>query len=159
MIEVRSGLDIGTDRDCCQGTTDLAVVHACKNPCHTSAVGYRGSLPTTHPNYLSFENGYDLALNMIDPPIPLFMPEMFAVFLDFCARQHAEARPILIHCNQGESRAPSLALVYLAKIAGEISNESYEAARGDFIGLFDGYFPGVGIQRYLTDHWTTLGKS
>ena len=53
MFEVYPNLFIGTQRDCFDTQIDdWAVIHACKSPCHQRALGYRGSLPKNHPNYL-----------------------------------------------------------------------------------------------------------
>jgi hypothetical protein len=154
MLEVQGGLYVGNEADCRVGDDEWAVVHACKSPCHQRAVGYRGSLSRNHPHYLVLEQGTDLYLNLVDPPIPLFMAPSFISFLSFARVQLKEGMKILIHCNQGESRAPSLALLLQAKLLGSISNESYEAARAEFEALFIGYNPGMGIQRYLADHWS-----
>lgn len=159
MIEIQDGLFVGTELDCRRGDLALAVVHACKHPCHVNFVGYRGSLPSNHPDYLYLESGNDLVLNMIDPPVPLFKPEMFEAYLTFVRRQLAESRPVLIHCNQGESRAPSLALVFMAKVDRTINDSSYDSARADFERHFVGYRPASGIQTYLREHWSTLGES
>jgi hypothetical protein len=83
-----------------RATTDMAVVHACKDPCHKNAVGYQKSLDSGHPNYFSRERGAHLYLNMVDPPVPLFKPETFKIFFEFVDRHIAE-RPVVIHCNQG----------------------------------------------------------
>lgn len=157
MIPIQNGLFVGTQRDCRTGDTGWAVVHACKNPCHARAVGYSGNLSPSHPNYLVRERGDDLFLNMIDPAAPLFRPEVFAAFLVFAERKTSGGKKLLIHCNQGESRAPSLALVFLAKVAGAISDDSYLSARQDFERIFAGYRPGHGIQTYLRQNWTALG--
>ncbi len=154
MIEVQDGLYVGNGADCRVGDVEWAVVHACKSPCHQRAVGYRGSLSRDHPHYLVLEQGTDLYLNLVDPRIPLFMAPSFISFLAFARVQLIEGRKILIHCNQGESRAPSLALLLLAKLVGSISNESYGAARTEFEALFNSYNPGMGIQKYLADHWS-----
>jgi hypothetical protein len=106
---------------------DWAVVHACKSPCHQRALGYRGNLSSRHPNYLSYEQRNHLFLNRIDPDEPLFMLPLFSVALDFI-QKHVSQRKVLIHCNHGLSRAPSIALLYLAKRAKVISTESYQAA-------------------------------
>ena len=158
MIQVQDNLFVGTESDCRHGDANWAVVHACKHPCHAAAVGYSGNLPASHPNYLAFETGDDLMLNIIDPPIPLFKPELFAAFLAFAARKTEDGKTLLIHCNQGESRAPSLALLFLAKVAGTISDDSYAAAREDFEKMFRGYRPGGGIQTYLGANWSALGE-
>lgn len=93
---------------------------------------------------------------MIDPPVPLFKPELFTAFLAFARRKTVTGRRLLIHCNKGESRAPSLALLFLAKVTGTISDESFGAARAGFDKLFRGYSPGLGIETYLRKNWTSL---
>lgn len=133
-----------------------AIVHACKDPCHRRAVGYsEKSLNKHHPNYLACEKDNQLFLNLVDPPIPLFQLESFKIFLNFTARVKEEGRPLLIHCNQGQSRAPSLAILCMAKCLGQFPNESYAAARSAFEERFP-YNPGKGIEKFLTDHWDKL---
>jgi predicted protein tyrosine phosphatase len=61
------------------------------------------------------EREYDLYLNIIDPPVPLFKPPLFSSFLVFADKHWRSGKKLLIHCNQGESRAPSLALLFLEK--------------------------------------------
>lgn len=156
MFEVYPNLFIGTERDCFYAQRDdWAVIHACKSPCHQRVLGYRGSLPKNHPNYLIYEREYHLFLNMIDPNEPLFMPPLFVASLDFIER-HISKRKVLIHCNEGLSRSPSLALLYLAKRAKVINGKSYGAAVEDFIKLFPSYRPGRGIALYLHLHWKKL---
>jgi len=153
MRQISERIFIGSESDHRTGDDEWAVVHACKNPCHQIAVGYQGSLPSSHPNYLVLEEESDLYLNMIDPPVPLFKPPLFSSFLDFAARHWELGKTILIHCNQGESRAPSLGLLFLAKHRSEISDESYEKARAEFQKLYPFYQPGQGIRIYLARHW------
>lgn len=132
-----------------------AIIHACKEPCHRHAVGYSGNLRSTHPNYLAFETDNQLYLNLIDPPTPLFMPESFRIFLEFCDRFRESDWPLLIHCNQGASRAPSLALLYMAKRLELIPNQSFSAARKAFSEQFP-YNPGAGIVTFLKKNWLSL---
>jgi len=80
MQQVQNRLYVRDDSDCTPRNEDYAVVHACKHPCHQEAVGYTGSLSSSHPHYLSYRDGDDLYLNMIDPERPMFMPEMFEDF-------------------------------------------------------------------------------
>lgn len=156
MQEIYERVWVANDQACRSGAGEWAVVHACKSPCHQRAVGYQGSLPGTHANYLVLSNGQDLFLNLIDPPKPLFMPASFDAFLSFSDREWLAGRKLLIHCNQGESRAPSLALLFLAKRRRALNNNSYPAARLDFEKLYPGYKPGLGIQTYLTQKWHEL---
>lgn len=132
-----------------------AMIHACKEPCHRHACNYNSrSLDTQHPHYLAYENGYDLYLNMIDPPVPLFQIESFQIALEF-ARVHIPKRPLYIHCNKGQSRAPSLTLLIMAKILKILPNESYVETRTAFEMNYP-YMPGKGIETFLSANWTEL---
>ena len=154
MFEVYPKLFIGTVRECFfTQREDWAVIHACKSPCHQRALGYKGNLPKNHPNYLIYENGNHLFLNMIDPSEPLFMPPLFIASLDFIEK-HIPKRKVLIHCNLGLSRSPSIALLFLAKRVKVINGESYRKAAQDFVKLFTNYQPGRGIALYLGSHWS-----
>jgi hypothetical protein len=153
MVKIHDRLFIGSIQDCCHQKEGWAVVHACKTPCHQKAVGYQGSLPGHHPNYLVLERPDNLYLNMIDPSEPLFMPPLFTEFLRF-AQQHWEAgKNLLIHCNRGDSRAPSLALLFLSKVVGALPTEGYWEAWQEFFNLYPNYLPGQGLQIYLGQNW------
>lgn len=156
MISVYERIFVGSEVDCRQGTASHVVVHACKSPCHQRSVGYTKSLPNTHPNYLALRRPFDLYLNIIDPPVPLFQAETFRQFLEF-AREHYDCgASLLIHCNKGESRSPTLALVFLAKHLNVIPNSSFEAAKEAFSVHYSEYRPGLGIQKYLNLNWSEL---
>jgi len=114
MVKAYDRLYIGDESTCQVGSAKPAVIHACKSPCHQRAVGYRGSLSPQHPHCLVLRRPYDLYLNIIDPPVPLFKIETFAQFLAFAGEHYDGGGSLLIHCNQGESRAPALALLFLA---------------------------------------------
>jgi hypothetical protein len=157
MQEVFDRIFVANEQGCQAGDHEWAVVHACKSPCHQRAVGYSKLLPNTHPNYLVLEKENDLFLNIIDPPAPLFMPPLFTHFLLFANRHWNANKSLLIHCNQGESRAPSLALLFLAKSRLAISNTSYSSAKNDFQILYPRYNPGKGIQIYFNKNWDNLG--
>jgi predicted protein tyrosine phosphatase len=101
------------------------------------------------------ERGNHLYLNMVDPPIPLFKPEMFKIFFAFMDKQISN-RPVLIHCNQGLSRAPSLTLLYMAKRLNLLPNTSYQDALLEFEKNYP-YQPGKGIETFLTNYWDSLG--
>lgn len=153
MRKVHDRLFVGSLHDCSNNKEGWAVVHACKSPCHQKIVGYQGSLPNSHPNYLVLERPNNLYLNMIDPAGPLFMPPLFTEFLRF-ARLHWEGGDnLLIHCNHGYSRAPSLALLFLAKVVGVLPNGGYWEACQGFFNLYPDYLPGQGIQTYLEMNW------
>jgi len=160
MIELHPRLFVGDQSTCLQRFEGFAVVHAYKSPCHQRAVGYRQALPHDDPYYLALETEYDLYLNLIDPPTPLFQVDSFRHFRDFAESRYLHAhQALLIHCNQGESRAPSLAMLFLAKDLHVLPDDSYQAAVEAFAPLaatLPRYAPGLGIQTFLAEHWSDL---
>ena len=139
-------------------SSDWVVVHACKSPCHQKAIGYRRNLPNTHPNYLILENEKHLYLNIVDMKMPLlhkFAESIMLTALDFIEK-HISTKNVLIHCNLGQSRSPSLGLLFLAKRKNDINNETYQKAKEDFIKLYPQFNPGNGIESYLINYWSHL---
>jgi len=136
---------------------EWAVIHASKHPCHQRALRYKGNLKSTHPHYLIYEKGNHLFLNIVDMTKPLkhkfMMPIIIAVyaFID----KNIKKRNILIHCNLGKSRSPTLALLYLAR-KRIISFKSYEEAKEEFNNIFPRFRPQKGIDTYLKKFWEIL---
>jgi hypothetical protein len=157
MQEVFDRVWVANGQYCRCGDDEWAVVHACKSPCHQRAVGYQNNLSPSHKSYLVLARDQDLYLNLIDPPAPLFRLPSFIEFLAFAEKQWVSGRKLLIHCNQGESRAPSLALLFLAKRRAVLDDSSYSSARAGFEKLYPAYKPGRGIQKYFTANWGEIG--
>lgn len=158
MQEIFKNIFIGSDRECnFNNSLDWAIVHACKYPCHVQSVGYRGSLPSTHPNYLVLEKEKHLFLNMVDMEkefSPIYTNPIMKSAMAFIEK-HIDTQKILIHCNQGLSRSPSIALLYLAT-KGVIANGSYTGAVVEFQKLYPGFNPGRGIALYMNNNWNEI---
>lgn len=137
MIQVYKNLWVGDDSDCKQ---DFAVVHACKS-CFFESIPY---------DYLINRKGKDLFLNLVDAPklIPKYNTPIIHAVLNFMN----ENSPVLIHCNKGESRSPSIAMLYMA-IKGYIPNETYGTAYEAFKDLYPPFCPNKGITKYLLSNW------
>lgn len=149
MRQVGEKLFVGSEKDCGLG---WPTVHACKHPCHQSAVGYTKNLPKDHPNYLILETDTDLYLNLVDSPFPVFTPEIFEAVKNFIDRQ---TELVMIHCNQGQSRAPALAMYYLAA-KGYLSQDNYEDALKIYQTIDPINMSSRGIQLYLRFNWREL---
>jgi hypothetical protein len=156
MTAVFERIYVGGETSCRGSDASTSVVHACKTPCHQRAIGYRGALPSDHPHYLVLRRGDELFLNMIDPPAPLFKLALFEAFMTFAKERYDAGATLLIHCNLGISRSPSLALLFLAKHLRAISSESFEAARADFLRLYPCYQPAMGIRQFLEENWGAI---
>ncbi len=158
MIEVYSRLFVGSALDyesTISHQTGWAVVHACKEPYHRQALGYSGrAAPNTHPEYLVAHRGKRLMLNIVDADNPgFFAKSMIDQALDFIEQQYSEELNVLVHCNQGESRGPSIALTYMAARLQALPNESLEAAEQPFKTLYPYYNPKPGIRGHIKQYW------
>lgn len=143
MLEVGAGLFVGTKQDRFRDPRDgCAVVYACKNPCYAEAVGCRGGLLSDHQHYLLLQEEQNLFMNLIDPEEPLFMIGAFTEFRSFASEYSVVGANLLLHCNQGSSRASSLPLLFLAMDVGELPNESYRTARREYEEIDPAYDPG-----------------
>jgi predicted protein tyrosine phosphatase len=158
MIEMHPNLFVGDEHDYVSRVVHedrWAVVHACKEPYHRQTLGYSGrGAPKDHPEYLAARRGDRLILNMVDANDPAFFAkEMIDQALDFIDEQLAVGHKVLVHCNQGESRAPSIALLYMACRLHVLPTDSLEAAERAFVTKYPGYNPKPGIREHLRQNW------
>lgn len=141
------------------GQDGWVVVQACKEPYHRRALGYttRGA-PRDHPEYLIAHRGNRLILNLVDAPNPLYIPkEIIDAALEF-VNEHIEENKVLVHCNQGESRSPSLGLLYLALFTDILPKDFYSAEEL-FRQIYPMYHPATGMRGYLISHWDHYMKN
>lgn len=159
MIEVAPRLYVGNQIDYekhVKGKEGWRVVQCCKEPYHREALGYSGrGADRAHPEYLYAHRDNRIVLNMVDvDDHKYFAPVMIDAALDYI--KHAmwsERDKVLVHCNQGGSRGPGIALLYLRKVGGMYGGMSYEEAEEFFRGIYPNYQPAKGIRDYLIAHW------
>lgn len=152
MIEVSKRLYVGSLDDFHHQDAE-AVVSATKTV-HRRFIHARKE----HPEYIVAERGSHLMLNWVDGPARLYEwsgPETFTRSLDFIQKHLVAGDRVLVHCDQGVSRSPTLALLYLAKRERSISNASFQAAAADFSALYPRYNP-AGIADYVAEHWRKI---
>lgn len=136
----------------CTPDPPYTLIHACKS-CHRRVAGQPAK---TDPDYLSTIIDGSLYLNMIDPPLPLFHPRMFQHFLAYTLPIYQQGHHILIHCDQGESRSRSLALLLGARV-GLLPTSDYFTAAAAFEEITQTpYVPGQGLMTFLDQHWHRL---
>jgi hypothetical protein len=150
-------LYVGNDEDCFEGSGGWSVVHACRHPCFQLAAT-RAGLAVPFPGdpvvgSLHLTDGHDLYLDLVDGPEPCFTAAPIARFLTFAEDHWRQGRRLLVHCNQGLSRSPSLALLLLARRLGGLPRESFDAAMRGLQKLYPDYAPGVGISLFLSRTW------
>ncbi|MDD5354932.1 MAG: dual specificity protein phosphatase [Candidatus Omnitrophica bacterium] len=123
MIEIFPNLFIGDENDCVQDAVDkFSIVHACKDPCYEKFITdnnmEKPQVDKSGYLYLPIEVKEDLYLNIIDRPNPRFYTPLFDVALDFIYKKIKENKRVLVHCNKGLSRSPTLAIAYVCKFRG-----------------------------------------
>jgi hypothetical protein len=153
MKQIQTNLFIGDDNDCLDCSGDFAVIHACKT-CHKKVLGYERSLSPADPHYLVYQNDSQLYLNLVDMEEelwPKYTHPIVAAAFRFIDSSIA-ATQILVHCNLGCSRAPSLGMLYLAQ-KGKIDNSSYQAAKLAFTAIYPLFMPTSGIELYMEHYW------
>lgn len=94
---------------------------------------------------------------MIDPPTGKYFENvLFEKSLEFIDEHLNNGKKILIHCNQGISRSPSIGLLFLAT-KNKIRNINFEMVMEDFQKIYPNYAPS-GIREFLTLNWSNYIK-
>lgn len=160
MIEIIPGLFVGSGAEFAtvQHNTSWFVVSAAKEPWHREALGYTGrAAPKDDPEYLAAYRPRHLIMNLVDPNDAKWIPrELIDAALDEIAIRLDDGMEVLVHCNQGESRAPSIALLYLLSQGREEFNgcengdEVMDVFRTEF---YEDYNPSDGFSEFIRMNW------
>jgi hypothetical protein len=156
MIEVLSNLFIGSQADevGIRGQSGWFVVHACKEPYHRQVLGYSGrGASKDHPEYLIARRTGCLILNLVDVnDVNFIAPEIVdAALTDI--HHNIKTSKILVHCNQGMSRSPTIAFLYLLKHSDIFSGLDHPASVQRFHGIYPPYAPAQGMADYVRANW------
>jgi predicted protein tyrosine phosphatase len=159
MVEIHPDLFVGSQDDyerTVRRESGWKVVHACKEPYHRQALGYTGrAISKTHPEYLVAPRGDRLMLNLIDTDDPDYIPrEIMDAALDFIHQGLKSGSRVLVHCNQGQSRAPSIGLLYLGVHTDRLARD-FADARAAFQVLYPRFSPAAGVHGFLRSHWSS----
>lgn len=166
MIEIHPNLFVGSLADYQNLTTQSQwkVVQACKEPCHRDALGYKTQdAPKNHPEHLVAYRDNRIILNLVDSDNFHVLPQNIKDDINFIVETaiqfiHVNIQyfPVLIHCNWGMSRSPSIALLYLKKYTDAFSKDlSFEQAKQYFKNaLYHKYAPNNSMKELLSTLWS-----
>lgn len=157
MIEIEKNLFIGDDNDfeTIKDDEDFYIIHACKEPYHRQLLGYSGrNCNPTNPEYLYAERDNILYLNMVDAYDKKYIRKnLYNISTKKINDALLKNKKVLIHCNKGESRSPSIGLYYL-KTIGKIKSDSYINGKTIFINeYYPNFRPNKGIDEWLEENW------
>lgn len=146
--DYEGGVGFGLDEN---GDTDKwAFVLAAKEPWHRRVIGYTGrACDKAHTEYLIAKRDNKIILNLVDAPKPEFFDKrIIDAALEFIHEHLSAGKNVLACCNQGESRSPSIALLYLIK-HGIIKGETLEDCEAEFLKVYPEYNPGAGMRGFV----------
>lgn len=164
MIEVHANLWVGNqlayENQVCR-ENGWYVVQACKEPYHRRALGYSGrAVAKTHPEYLVALRDNRLILNMVDAEDPKYISEsLVQAAIDYIDINRAAGHKVLVHCNKGQSRSPSIALMYLRQYVSPWTAHPLQIAMEKYRVIYPPFAPAKGIHGYLRQHWDKQSPS
>jgi hypothetical protein len=157
MEEVIPRLWVGDDADYekVKGRPHWAILRCCKyGPGgHQQTLGYDTLGAPEGKNHFWVRRGNVLALNLLDLDDPHFIDQsMMDTALAFIQEQLDAGEIVLVACNKGHSRGPSVAMLFLRKIgylpySFIVSERMYRHQR------YPLYDAAQGIRQYVRQHW------
>ena len=91
-----------------------------------------------------------MILNMVDADDPAYIPKaMVDIALGWMREVSFSNRRLFVHCNQGESRGPTMMMMFLAPLLPE----DFHAAEVEFKDLCPSYNPKAGVRGFAAKHW------
>ena len=159
MKQISPNVYVGDDADYekHKDDKDWAFVRCCKyGPGgHQQTLGYSTLAAPEGKNKYWVRRSNLLALNLLDLDDPNFVPtEAIQVTLDFI-RDNVDDNKVLVACNAGHSRGPTIGLMWLRTIGRMPYSfiHSEKVYRNDIYRNFD---PAPGIEQFARMHWASL---
>jgi protein-tyrosine phosphatase len=137
----------------------MNIVHAAKDGdfSHRSLLKYQSMAAPKGSEYLVARRPGNLYLNLIDADDPSFVPdEAITAALVFIKDSLSKDEPVLVHCNKGLSRSPTIVFLYLYS-TGKLPSEYYKAIR-EFRKIYPKYDPSIGLELYAKNRIKELKR-
>ncbi len=100
-----------------------------------------------------------MILNLVDVPNPAYIQkDIIDAALEFIHKGLSDSHKVLVHCNLGDSRSPSIGLLYLSKYTDKLPKE-FSAAEREFRQIYPFYNPGKGMRGFVVKNWGTYLKN
>lgn len=159
MEEVLDRLYVGgdTDYERLKDKQGWSFLRCCKfgTGGHKDTLGYAGNAAPKGPTYLAVTKGNRMALNFIDAMDPNFIPvDMVKKGIRYVYERLEAGDKVLVACNQGHSRGPTTAMLFLRSV-GELPGNFH---RGEqvFHTLYHKYEPGEGVRTFARQQWSAF---
>jgi predicted protein tyrosine phosphatase len=70
--------------------------------------------------------------------------------------KYSENKNMFLHCDWGQSRSPTLVMVFMAKIL-KVLPDSFFDALSEFKMLYPDYVTPSGISKFTKENWARIG--
>ena len=152
MVEITKNLFIGNDSDFKNVDDSWCVIHACKEPYHRNLLGYRTRSCPQCDEYYFAQREKVLYLNLVDATDVKYIPKIIIDKALSFIEEHIENNKILLHCNLGESRSPSIGLLYLRK-TGYFDGKNALQGMFEYKEIYKKFNPNHGMMDYIIQNW------
>lgn len=135
---------------------NFSVLGCCKYPLHqqnarlsgASKDGYLKIAPS-EPEYYFAERDHAVYCNLIDAESMEYIPDVIIErAIKFIADEIADGRNVLVVCNNGVSRSPSIALMYLIRAGFFDARYTFDDVLKVFCKKYPMYSPNKGMYDY-----------
>lgn len=154
MIKVHDSLElyVGIKEEYAQAdAADMSVVCAMNAGDGVSYRSVFGQTEPGDPNYLYGIIDDKIFLNLVDARDPKYIPKrLIRAALNFIDHELEKGNPVFVYCSLGESRSPSIALMYLMESGLLPKNEN---ALRIFYESYPKFNPGEGMKKYIDENY------
>ena len=150
MTEVHKNLFVGDDADYqkVKDNDSWWIIRAAKEGAggHRDTLGYKERSAPKGDDYLFVERPRKLILNLVDSPNEAMIPSSIVdKAIEYAHKHLAENKKVLVCCNRGESRAPSLAILIMHRLGQLPASRAINLFRK----IYPNYAPSAGFKNYI----------
>jgi protein-tyrosine phosphatase len=130
----------------------FVIVHACKS--YFDKVEVNKSF-RSNDNIKEIKN--ELYINWVDlPDANSFDLKSFTDTLSWMKEKYSANLNLFVHCDWGQSRSPTLVMVFMAKVL-KVLPDNFFGALKEFKILYPDYITPTGISKFTKENWKKLG--
>lgn len=145
MKEIYPNLYVGSSDDYHKLKEKYFIVQAAQRPYFVNL---------KRPDYeLWYELDNKLILNLVDANDPRYIPKNLIDFTLEWIDNKLKEKPVMIHCNLGISRSPSIGFLYLIKYTTKFKELSLLDAVSKFRELYPKYNPNIGLAQFIQHYY------
>lgn len=158
MKQISPNVYVGSDEDYekLKDEKSWAFLRCCKfgSGGHKETLGYDTQAAPEGKNKYVVKRGNLMALNLLDLHDPHFVPEDAIQAGLYFIRDHVDDNKVLVACNAGHSRGPTVGLMWLRTI-GRLPMGFMQAEKV-FRDIYPKFDPTQGIEQFARMHWNNL---